>query len=185
MSLNFLALATRTLWPHSSSKRLTQGEWVPTSMAILREYSESKRCLRLSGVVRSLPSSMTSPLSVSIRHRWLYLSPRSSPAVISGRSLLPSVMGRFLLPLSLYGARTYCRPSRRVLRGGSAFSSHLRRSTLPKRAVFACVLETGSGFFGRVRIEELEIVLQNSMFKKWSREDSNPSPTPSNAHRLI
>src|SRR5215216_4212919 len=108
MSLNFLALATRTLWPHSSSKRLTQGEWVPTSMAILREYSESKRCLRLSGVVRSLPSSMTSPLSVSIRHRWLYLSPRSSPAVISGRSLLPSVMGRFLLPLSLYGARTYC-----------------------------------------------------------------------------
>src|SRR5215217_5932347 len=130
MSLNFLALATRTLWPHSSSKRLTQGEWVPTSMAILREYSESKRCLRLSGVVRSLPSSMTSPLSVSIRHRWLYLSPRSSPAVISGRSLLPSVMGRFLLPLSLYGARTYCRPSRRVLRGGSAFSSHLRSKPL-------------------------------------------------------
>jgi hypothetical protein len=43
-----------------------EGEWVPTSMATLREYSESKRCLRASGVLRSLPSSMTSPLC---RHR--------------------------------------------------------------------------------------------------------------------
>src|SRR5215218_5345366 len=91
MSLNFLALATRTSWPHSSSKRLTQGEWVPTSIAILRAYSESKRRLRASGVVRSLPSSMTSPLAVSMRQRQLYLSPRSNPAVIFGWSLLPSI----------------------------------------------------------------------------------------------
>jgi hypothetical protein len=34
MSLSFLALATRTSWPHSSSSRLTQGEWVPVSMAM-------------------------------------------------------------------------------------------------------------------------------------------------------
>jgi hypothetical protein len=39
-------------------------------MVILRGCSESKRRLRASGVVRSLPSSMTSPLSVSIRHIW-------------------------------------------------------------------------------------------------------------------
>src|SRR5215211_7210630 len=125
MSLNFLALATRTSWPHSSSKRLTQGEWVPTSMAILREYSESKHRLRASGVVRSIPSSMTSPLSVSIRQRRLYLSPRSSPAVIFGCSLLPSIsradppshFGPLKSPLNI------CRPTGYCVLGGRP--SHL------------------------------------------------------------
>src|SRR5215210_7895924 len=43
--------------PHSSSSRLTQGEWVPTSMAMRRSgCSESNRRLMASGVVRSLPS---------------------------------------------------------------------------------------------------------------------------------
>src|SRR5215211_5502272 len=123
MSLNFLALATRTSWPHSSSKRLTQGEWVPTSMAILREYSESKRRLRAPGVVRSLPSSMTSPLSVSMRQRRLYLSPRSSPAVIFGWSLLPSISRAD--PPSHIGPLEPVEhlQTHRVLRRGSALSS--------------------------------------------------------------
>src|SRR3712207_769037 len=97
--------------------------------------SEPNRRSNASGVVRSRPSSMTSPLSVSIKHRWLYLSPRSSPAVIFGCSLLPSVMGRFLLPLSPYGARILQTLTLRVLREGSAFSSHLRRT--PFNAKFA------------------------------------------------
>jgi hypothetical protein len=43
--------------------RLTQGEWVPVSMAMrIGGRSEAKRLLRASGVVRSLPSSITSPL---------------------------------------------------------------------------------------------------------------------------
>src|ERR687897_567224 len=69
MSLSLRALATRTSWPHSSSTLLAQGEWVPASMATRSEGSEAKRRLRASGVVLSLPSSITSPLSVSIRHR--------------------------------------------------------------------------------------------------------------------
>src|SRR5215213_10092174 len=70
MSLSFLALATRTSWPHSSKSRLTQGEWVPVSMAMrIGGCSEAKRLLKASGVVRSLPSSTTSPLPVPHRHR--------------------------------------------------------------------------------------------------------------------
>src|SRR5215212_2113486 len=129
MSLNFLALATRTSWPHSFSTLLTQGEWVPTSIAILSAYSESKRRLRASGVVRSLPSSMTSPLSVSMRQRRLYLSPRSNPAVICGWLLLPSILGRSSFPNWALRARQSLQ-TLRVLRRGSAFSSHLRRTPL-------------------------------------------------------
>jgi hypothetical protein len=67
-------LATKTSWPHSSSSStlLTHGEWVPASMAMRSGgcCSEQKRRLRASGVVvRSLPSSITSPLSVSTKHR--------------------------------------------------------------------------------------------------------------------
>jgi hypothetical protein len=39
------------------------------SMAIRSGSSEAKRRLKASGLVGSLPSSMTSPLSVSMRHR--------------------------------------------------------------------------------------------------------------------
>src|SRR5215203_2783537 len=53
--------------------------------------SEEKRRLRASGVVRSLPSSIISPLCVSRRHRQEYLSPRSTPAVVFGCPLLPSI----------------------------------------------------------------------------------------------
>jgi hypothetical protein len=69
MSLSFLALAAKTSWPHSSSALLTQGEWVPASMAMRIGRSEAKRRLKVSGVVRSLPSSITSPLWVSMRQR--------------------------------------------------------------------------------------------------------------------
>ena len=70
MSLSFLALATNASWPHSSKSRLTQGEWVPASMAMrIGSRSEAKRRLKASEVVRSLPSSITSPLLVSMRQR--------------------------------------------------------------------------------------------------------------------
>src|SRR5215216_1499461 len=50
MSLSFLASATSTSWPHSSKSRLTQGEWVPVSMAMrIGGCSEAKRRLRASG----------------------------------------------------------------------------------------------------------------------------------------
>src|SRR5918995_7381608 len=69
ISLSFLALATNTSWPHSSRTLLAQGEWVPASMAMRMGCSEAKRRLKVSGLVRSLPSSIISPLSVSMRHR--------------------------------------------------------------------------------------------------------------------
>ena len=59
MSLVLRELATKTSWPHSSKSRLTQGEWVPVSMAMrIGGSSEAKRRLRASGVVASLPSSI-------------------------------------------------------------------------------------------------------------------------------
>jgi hypothetical protein len=69
MSLSFLALATKTSWPHSSKTLLTHGEWVPASIAMRKGCSEEKRRLKASGLVRSLPSSATSPLCWSMRHR--------------------------------------------------------------------------------------------------------------------
>src|SRR5215218_9843237 len=131
MSLVLRGLATSTSWPHpSSSTRLTQGEWVPASMAIRSGCcSEEKRRLKASGLVRSLLSSIISPLSVLMRHRWLYLSPRSRPAVIFGCPLLPSSMGRSSF-LGLHRARIQCLQTQRVLRRGSAFSSHLPRTPI-------------------------------------------------------
>jgi hypothetical protein len=69
MSRNLRALATSTWWPHSSKSLLTQGEWVPVSKAMRSGRSEAKRRLMASRVVRSLPSSITSPFSVSRRHK--------------------------------------------------------------------------------------------------------------------
>jgi hypothetical protein len=45
-------LATRTSWPHSSITLLTQGEWVPVSIAMHMGCSEAKRRLIACGVVR-------------------------------------------------------------------------------------------------------------------------------------
>ena len=45
-------LATSTSWPHSSKSRLTQGEWVPASIAMRIGPSEEKRRRKASGVVR-------------------------------------------------------------------------------------------------------------------------------------
>jgi hypothetical protein len=69
MSLSLRELATKTSWPHSSKSRLTHGEWVPASMAMRMGCSEAKRRLKASGLVRSLPSSISSPLCWSMRHR--------------------------------------------------------------------------------------------------------------------
>src|SRR5215212_12271742 len=151
MSLSLRALATRTSWPHSSSTLLTHGEWVPASMAIRRGSSEEKRRLKASGVVRSLPSSMTSPLSESMRHRRLYLSPRSNPAVIFGRPLLPSMVGRSTFHIGPLEPGEQLQ-TQRVLRRGSAFSSHLlrtpsvgevRRKPLPRTSVNSTLLPDG------------------------------------------
>ncbi len=51
------------------AKRLIHGEWVPASMAMRIGRSESKRRPKASGVVRSLPSSITSSLLASRRHK--------------------------------------------------------------------------------------------------------------------
>jgi hypothetical protein len=60
---------------------------------------------------QSRPSSITSPPSVSIRHRWLYLSPRSIPTVIGGFLLLPSSMGRSsFLWAKVESPYSVCRP---------------------------------------------------------------------------
>ena len=142
MSLSLRALATRTSWPHSSSTLLAHGEWVPASMAMrIGGCSEAKRRLRVSGVVRSLPSSMTSPLCWSIRHRYEYLSPRSNPAVVFGSSLLPSMVGRSSFHIGRFRARrTLADPKGTAHLGGRP--SHLifserrlgevRRIALPK-----------------------------------------------------
>jgi hypothetical protein len=48
MSLSLRGLATSTSWPHSSSStRLTQGEWVPASMAMRSGCSEQRYCQML------------------------------------------------------------------------------------------------------------------------------------------
>src|SRR5215212_430991 len=49
MSLSLRGFATRTSWPHSSKSRLTQGEWVPASMAMRKGFSEAKRLFKASG----------------------------------------------------------------------------------------------------------------------------------------
>jgi hypothetical protein len=69
MSLSFLALATNTSWPYSSSTLLAQGECVSASIAMRNGRSEAKRRLKASVVVRSLPYSITSSFSVSMRQR--------------------------------------------------------------------------------------------------------------------
>jgi hypothetical protein len=52
------------------STLLTHGEWVPASMAMrIGGSSEAKRRLKASGLVRSLPSSIISPLCESMRQR--------------------------------------------------------------------------------------------------------------------
>src|SRR5919107_5834285 len=92
MSLVLRGLAPSPSWPHPPSPLPTHGKWVPASMAMRIGgcCSEAKRRLRASGVVRSLPSSITSPLSVSTRQRKLYLS----PTIIDGFLLLTSLMCR-------------------------------------------------------------------------------------------
>src|SRR5215208_6181230 len=63
ISLSFLALATRTSWPHSSSTLLAQGEWVPASIAMrIGGCSEAKRRLKVSGLVRSADPQGTAHL---------------------------------------------------------------------------------------------------------------------------
>src|SRR5215218_10381463 len=135
MSFSLRALATKTSWPHSSSTLVAQGEWVPASIAMRMGRSEAKRRLRTSGVVRNLPSSTTSPLSVSMRHRWEYLSPRSNPAVIFGLLLLPSMWAD---PPSIMGVRarlTVADPLRVLRIGGRPSHLIFREFTFQRQSL--------------------------------------------------
>src|SRR5829696_8594053 len=131
ISRNLRALATNTSWPHSSKSRLTQGEWVPVSIAMRSEGSETKRRLRASGVVRSLPSSRTSPLCVSMRHRGRSTC-RRDPIRLS-----PSVALCYhpwwADPPSYWAVRAciLLADPKGTAYGGSAFSSHLPRTPQP------------------------------------------------------
>src|SRR5215208_7278697 len=60
MSLSLRGFATRTSWPHSSKSRLTQGEWVPASMAMRKGFSEAKRLFKASGSKRGSTAHGTS-----------------------------------------------------------------------------------------------------------------------------
>src|SRR5215208_5861313 len=128
MSLSLRELATRTSWPHSSSTLLAHGEWVPASIAMrIGGRSEEKRRLKLSGLARSLPYSITSPLCESMRQRYEYLSPRATPAGGVGCTLLLSMVGRSSFHSGPLEPVNRCRPQG-YCAGGSAFSSHLRRT---------------------------------------------------------
>src|SRR5215211_7304608 len=119
MSLSLRALATRTSWPHSSKRRLTQGERVPVSIAMrIGGRSEAERRSKASGLVRNLPSSTTSPLCWSMRQRWEYLSPRSNPAVAFGCALLTSMVGRSSFHFGRQSPPYSCRPSKGTAYGG-------------------------------------------------------------------
>jgi hypothetical protein len=70
MSLSLRAFATSTSWPQRFSSRLTQGEWVPASIATRIGSEPENRRSRAFGLVERRASSITSPLSASIRHSW-------------------------------------------------------------------------------------------------------------------
>src|SRR5918993_1105017 len=133
MSLSLRALATKTSWAHSSSTLLAQGEWVPASMAMRSEDSEAKRRLKASGVVLSLPSSISSPLSES-RRQWGRSICRLCPIRLSSVDALCYYPWWADPPLWAVRARQPLQTPR-VLRRGSAFSSHLRRILLPRTRV--------------------------------------------------
>src|SRR5829696_412730 len=118
MSLSLRALATSTSCPHCLSNLLTQDEWVPVSMAMRMDSSEAKRRSKAWGLVRNLPSSTTSPLCWSMRHRWEYLSPRSNPAVAFGCALLTSMVGRSSFHFGRQSPPNSCRPSKGTAYGG-------------------------------------------------------------------
>src|SRR5215217_336751 len=99
------------------------------------EGSETKRRLRASGVVRSLPSSRTSPFCVSMRHRGRSTC-RRDPIRLS-----PSVALCYhpwwADPPSYWAvrARILLADPKGTAYGGLAFSSHLRRKHLLRTRV--------------------------------------------------
>src|SRR5215211_8081765 len=130
MSLVLRELATKTSWAHSSKSRLTQGEWVPASMAIrIGASSEAKRRLKASGFVRSLPSSITSPLCWSMRQRGRSIC-RLGPIRLSPSVALCYYPWWADPPLWAVRARILLADPKGTAYGGSAFSSYLRRISL-------------------------------------------------------
>src|SRR5215467_12025013 len=79
ISFTCLGLATTVSCPNSCSKRLTQGEWVPTSMAI-RARPQEPNLSTTALLVVTCPSRRISPSLLSMQYR-LVLSPRSIPIV--------------------------------------------------------------------------------------------------------
>src|SRR5215207_2375159 len=138
MSLSLRVLAAKTSWPHSSSTLLAHGEWVPVSIAMRSGRSEQKRRLKASGLVRSLPSSITSPLCWSMRHRGRSTC-RPSPIRLS---LVVAVCYHpswadppFVWASSNREPAIAFADPKGTAYGGSAFSSHLPRKPVPRRWV--------------------------------------------------
>src|SRR5215469_18016653 len=80
ISFTCLGLATTVSCPNSCRKRLTQGEWVPTSMAIRARPQEPNLSTIPALLVVTCPSRRISPSLLSMQYR-LVLSPRSIPIV--------------------------------------------------------------------------------------------------------
>src|SRR6266581_954849 len=85
------ACAVITSCPSSSSNRCTHGEWLPTSITTRQRAIPSNRLRIARAVVAIRPSSLTSPCS-STTQSWLYRSPRSTPIVSRGPTLVSSFM---------------------------------------------------------------------------------------------
>src|SRR5918993_1805486 len=102
-------------------------------MAMRSEDSEAKRRLKASGVVLSLPSSISSPLSESRRQRGRSIC-RLCPIRLSSVDALCYYPWWADPPLWAVRARQPLQTPR-LLRRGSAFSSHLRRIPLPRTRV--------------------------------------------------
>src|SRR5215471_20957591 len=80
ISFTCFGLATIISCPNFCNKRLTQGECVPTSMAIRTRPKEPNASTMPALVVVTCPSRRTSPSLLSRQYR-LVLSPRSIPIV--------------------------------------------------------------------------------------------------------
>jgi hypothetical protein len=151
MSLSLRAWATRTSWPHSSSTRLTQREWMPDSMAMRMGSSEAKRRLKASGIVRSMPSSIISPRFVLVDEaqggRSSCGRDPESGCHHSGCSLCYQPWWADpALPCGRKSPYSLCGPSKGYfVSGGSAFSSHLLRTPLLRTRVNKAASVTALG----------------------------------------
>jgi hypothetical protein len=122
------ALATRTSWPYSSSRRLTQGEWVPVSIAMRIGAMPEKRLWKALVLVgMRLFSSITSPFSLSRID--IYVGVAVTEIDAGGRLVRDA--GTWPKSSFLCGSGSYDSPTLTIVGSirsvVSAFSSHLDR----------------------------------------------------------